>query len=78
LTCPECGDLGYLLNGRHAGAGNDSGPITLNLTACYYPTCSIEIRDIASLQVLGMFTEVVRGPNGAVMALGGFTGPVFR
>jgi hypothetical protein len=76
--CPECNDLGYLLNGHHDGRGNGSGPITLNLTACFYPTCTVEIRDIASFQVLGMFTGVVRSPDGSIMALDGFVKPVFR
>lgn len=79
--CPECNGVGYLLNDAHAGAGGSQpgAELVLNVTACYYPECTVGARPIASFQVLGMFTDVVRHPaDGTVMALTGFTGPVFR
>lgn len=76
--CPMCGDLGYLLSAHHAGSPRP--PLTIDLAACFYPECNLkEPPEIASLQVLGMFTDVVPHPSdGTIMALTGFTGPVFR
>ena len=79
--CPDCDDLGWVLTGHHAGRGNDSGAITLNLTACYYPTCKAKPspRPIATLGLLGMFSHVVRHPgDGTITAVDGFTGAVWR
>ena len=78
--CPDCGNTGWVLTGHHAGAGNDTGPITLNLTACYYPTCKVKTpRPIATLGLLGMFTDVIRHPSTtAITAVTGFTEPVWR
>lgn len=85
--CRECNGVGYLLNNGHTGdrdvpgRGRVSppGPVTLNITACYYPDCDAGVPDIASLQVGGMFTEVIRNPlDGTIMALSGFTEPDFR
>ena len=79
--CPECGGIGYLLNDLHAGDGpiDPSLPLSLNITACYYPTHTAPIRPIATLGLGQMFTEVVRHPtDGTIMAVTGFTKPDYR
>lgn len=78
-TCPACNGVGYILQPHHAGRGNGQGPMTLDLVGCIYPTCEVPHREIATLGVLGQFTEVVHHPaTGSVMALTGFTQPEFR
>lgn len=81
MSCPACNGIGYTLNDKHAGAGSldPDQPVTLDLSACYYPTCDATIRPIATLGVLGMFRGVVRHPSdGTIMALNDFTEPAFR
>lgn len=78
-SCPECRGVGWLLNERHRGKGNDSGPITLDLLPCIYPTCVDKPRPIATLGIRGQFAAVVRHPvSGSVTALTGFTEPEYR
>jgi len=80
-VCPECRGVGWLLNENHAGDGNERGPLTLDLLPCIYPPCEAAKapRPIATLGVRGQFTDVVRHPStGDVLALTGFTGPVWR
>lgn len=79
MTCPACNGVGWLLSDRHAGHGNSSGPVSLDLLPCLYPTCTEEPRPIATLGILGQFTEVVRHPlTDEVIALTGFTKPNYR
>lgn len=81
MICPACQGIGWFLIDQHAGDGNDSGPVTLDLVPCPLPECEAadDIRPIATLGIRGMFTTVVRHPaTNAVTALTGFTEPVYR
>jgi len=83
VTCPECRNVGYLLNERHTG-GYHADSMQLELVACIYPDCKApqvngDPRPIDSLGVLEMFTEVTRHPTTArIMSLSGFTEANYR